>query len=85
MSVDEKALESFAALFHHYHSALAPDFGCSAESEVEWKELTSNERKCAVAAARLAVIEMQSEPTGKVPNIFTSWPLNGTEGRDCGC
>ena len=85
MSIDEKTIEGFAERFHHYHNALAPDFGLGTAQESEWDELTTNERKRLVAAARLAVLEMQSGSTGDSMNIFTSWPSGGTEGRDCGC
>jgi hypothetical protein len=85
MSVDEKSIENFAELFHHYHSALAPDFGCGTSAEVEWDKLASGERKRLVAATRLALTELQSHAGGGSGNIFTRWPEGGTEGRDCGC
>ncbi len=85
MSTDEKTIEGFAELFHHYHNALAPDFGCGIADEVEWSGLSTNERKRFVAAVRLALIEVQAPSNGNIPNIFTSWPAGGTEGRDCGC
>lgn len=85
MSVDEKTIEGFAELLHHYHNALAPDFGCGNAQQAEWNDLASNERKRLVAAARLAMLEMASSPDGNQPNIFTTWPSGGTEGRDCGC
>jgi hypothetical protein len=85
MSVDEKAIEGFAELFHHYHGALAPDFGCGIAEDVEWHELSNNERRRFVAAMRLALLEVQAPSVGNQPNIFTTWPSGGTEGRECGC
>jgi hypothetical protein len=85
MSADAKTIEGFAELFHHYHSALAPDFGCRSAEDLEWTDLSSNERKRFVAAIRLALLEVQSSPSGNQSNIFTSWPTDGSEGRECGC
>lgn len=85
MPLCDQTTENFAELFYHYHNALAPDFGCDECTQVDWKELTSNERRRAIAAARLAVLELQSEAAGNMQNIFTTWPSGGTEGRDCGC
>jgi hypothetical protein len=84
MSTDEKTIEGFAELFHHYHNALAPDFGCGIADDVEWHELSANERRRYVAAVRLALLNVQAPSSGNQPNIFTRWPV-GTEGRDCGC
>jgi hypothetical protein len=85
MSTDEKTIEGFAELFHHYHSVLAPDFGCGITEDVEWNELSNNERRRFVAAVRLALLEVRPRSEGNQPNIFTAWPNGGTEGRDCGC
>lgn len=85
MPLCDQTIENFAELFHHYHNALATDFGCDEGAQVDWKELTSNERRRAIAAVRLAVLELQNEVTHNMQNIFTRWPSGGTEGRDCGC
>ncbi len=85
MSTDERTIEAFAESFHHYHSALAPDFGCGIGNDSEWRELPSNERKRFVAAVRLALLEVRSPSSSNQSNILSRWPLDGTEGRDCGC
>jgi hypothetical protein len=85
MSTDERTIEGFAKLFHHYHNALAPDFGCGIAEDIDWNELSIKERKRFVAAVRLALIEVQAPHDGNQPNIFTTWPNGGTEGHDCGC
>jgi hypothetical protein len=85
MSVDEKKVESFAEAFYHYHSALAPDFGCGAAREIEWDDLSCNERKRLVAAARLALLQIEEESSGRERQVATPNWRNGTEGRKCGC
>ena len=82
MSVNLEQIEGFAELFHHYYSALAPDFGCPVEEKPEWRELTLNERRRIVAATRLALIEAESSTSSDE----TIAPVHqGTEGRECGC
>jgi hypothetical protein len=59
MSIQEVSAEQLAQLFHHYHQALAPDFGCTASSTSEsWDEVSPPERSRMVAAARLAILEV---------------------------
>ena len=61
MSIQEVSAEQLAELFHHYHQALAPDFGCHAEhSQQPWNDVPSQERSRMTAAARLALIELES-------------------------
>lgn len=61
MSIQEVSAEQLAELFHHYHQALAPDFGCHAEhSPQPWNDVPSQERGRMTAAARLALIELES-------------------------
>jgi hypothetical protein len=62
MSIQEVSAEELAELFHHYHQALGPDFGCaSSQSTPEsWDALPQPERSRAVAAARLALLEIAS-------------------------
>jgi hypothetical protein len=86
MSVDEKAVEQFAKSFHHYHEALASDFGCGPSNNSEWQELPSTEKKRLMAAVRLALMDSQTgeQPANPQVNIFTLMG-EGTEGRECGC
>ena len=61
MSVQEVSAEQFAKLFHHYHEALAPDFGCANGSHSDsWSEVPAGERSRMVTAARLALLELAS-------------------------
>jgi hypothetical protein len=62
MSIQQVVAEELAELLHHYHQALGPDFGCaSSQSPLEsWDELPPQEKSRAVAAARLALLEIAS-------------------------
>ena len=62
MWINEVAPERLAELFHHYHRALGPDFGCtSSQSTLEsWDERPQPEKSRAVAAADLALLEIAS-------------------------
>ena len=84
MSVNQEKVEWFAELFHRYYRALAPDFGCRFDHQSEWRELTLNERRRLVAAARLALAEAESGSSCH-ERRFHSLPAEGTEGRECGC
>jgi len=59
MSIHEVSAEQLAELFHHYHQALAPDFGCRGTADAEaWEEMPQKEKNRLIAAARLAVLEL---------------------------
>jgi hypothetical protein len=61
MSIQEVSPEQFAKLFHHYHEALARDFGCANRSYPDsWSEVPLGERRRMVTAARLALLELAS-------------------------
>jgi len=83
MSGNRESVEGFAELFHHYYSALAPDFGCPPEEKAEWDELMPNERRRLVAATRLALIEVDARESCQPPPTVAG--REGTEGRECGC
>lgn len=60
MSVQEVSAEELAELFHHYHQALAPDFGCSSDPHPDgWDQLPQQEKSRMVAAVRLALLEVR--------------------------
>jgi len=66
MSIQEVSPEYLAELFHHYHQALAPDFGCSSNARNEvWERVLQPERNRLVAAARLALLKLSSEEKEK--------------------
>jgi len=61
MWINEVAPERLAELFHHYHEALAPEAsGKGSEGRATWKEVSQQERSRLVAAARLALLELQA-------------------------
>jgi hypothetical protein len=66
MSIQDVPAEQFAELFHHYHQALAPDFGCPGTPGAEaWEEIPQQERSRLIAAARLAVLELAATGSGQ--------------------
>jgi hypothetical protein len=57
MSLNEVSAEKLAEIFHHYHQALGPDFGCTVEAKCgSWQEVSKPERSRMVAAARLTLV-----------------------------
>lgn len=83
MASNLNRIENFAESFHHYYSALAPDFDCAGNGESDWHMLPPNERRRFVAATRLALLEAESFPD---PSEGTEHArARGAEGRECGC
>ena len=61
MSLNEVSAERLAEIFHHYHQALGPDFGCTSEGKRgSWQEVSQPERSRMVAAARLTLLELDT-------------------------
>jgi hypothetical protein len=61
MSTQEVFVQQFARLFHHYQEALTPASAEPHEPAAEsWKMLGADERNRMVAAARLAIMEMET-------------------------
>jgi hypothetical protein len=61
MSLQEVLPEQLAELFHHYHQALDPDFACDTKDNHEsWEQVPSQEKNRMIAAARLALIELEA-------------------------
>ena len=59
MSIQEVSAEHLAELFHHYHQSLAPDFEKQAELDAQsWKEVSTEEKNRMIAAARMALLEL---------------------------
>jgi hypothetical protein len=64
MSFQDVSAEQLAELFHHYHQALGPDFGCAGKPiRASWQEVPQQERSRMVAAARLTLLELDSTRT----------------------
>ena len=67
MWIHEVAPERLAELFHHYHQALTPEIsGKGSEGQGSWKEVSPQEKKRLIAAARLALLELESMTSGRV-------------------
>ncbi|MGD0757306.1 MAG: hypothetical protein ABR921_00265 [Candidatus Sulfotelmatobacter sp.] len=61
MSFQDVSAEQLAELFHHYHQALGPDFGCAGKPiRATWQEVSQQEKSRMVAAARLTLLELDS-------------------------
>lgn len=66
MSIQELSPEELARIFFHYHEVLGPDFGCSNGTQPQdWQDIPQQERNRMVAAARLALLEMESSEREK--------------------
>ncbi len=62
MSIEEVSAEQFAELFHHYHQALGPGFGCPSKPNAEaWEQVPQQEKNRLVASARLTLLELASK------------------------
>jgi hypothetical protein len=64
MSTQEVFVLQFAKLFHHYREALSPQSEPVEEQLDTWNTIPFEERNRMVAAARLALLEL--ETTGRV-------------------
>jgi hypothetical protein len=64
MSIEEVSPERFAQLFHHYHEALADESGHAACVRTcdAWADVPPAEKRRLVAAARLALLEVEVIP-----------------------
>jgi hypothetical protein len=61
MSTQEVFVQQFARLFHHYQEALSPETeGTPAVKPEAWNSVPSDERNRMVAAARLAILELET-------------------------
>jgi hypothetical protein len=61
MSTQEVFVQQFARLFHHYQEALSSDTERQVESHlVSWNSVPADQRNRMVAAARLAILELET-------------------------
>ena len=61
MSTQEVFVQQFARLFHHYQEALSPETATSTAAHPEaWTSVPPDERNRMVAAARLAILELET-------------------------
>ena len=57
MSTQQVFIQQFAELFHHYREALSPE---AEQPSATWNSVSSDERHRLVAAARLAILELET-------------------------
>jgi hypothetical protein len=57
MSTQEVFVQQFARLFHHYRDALSPE---AEQGSASWNLVPADERHRLVAAARLAILELET-------------------------
>lgn len=61
MSTQEVFVQQFARLFHHYHEALSPEAERTTQAQLAaWNSVPSEERERMMEAARLAIVELES-------------------------
>jgi hypothetical protein len=61
MSTQEVFVQQFARLFDHYQEALSPERELAAEAQSpSWNTIPPSERNRMVAAARLALLEIET-------------------------
>jgi hypothetical protein len=76
MSIQEVSAERFAQLFHHYHQALADDSGDSANLRTKdaWENVPPAEKSKLIAAARLALLEVELVPSERQSRRYFAKP-----------
>jgi len=76
MSITEVSAERFAQLFHHYHQALADDTGSSSSLRTKdyWENVPPSEKSKLIAAARLALLEVELVPSERQPRKYFAKP-----------
>ncbi len=91
------APEQLAKLFYHYREALAPDFECTSKGSFTggscWENADSNVRSLMVATSRLVLLELAytarhcglSEVNTSGTSQSSNRPVQGSEGKECGC
>jgi len=62
MSIQEVPTEELAKFLYRYHQVLAPYLHCRTTAHQEpWTEMDDSERRQLIAAAKLAVLELEAE------------------------
>jgi hypothetical protein len=62
MSIQEVPTEELARFLYRYHQVLAPYLHCQNRSHTEpWTEIGDGERRQLIAAAKMALLELQAE------------------------
>ena len=58
MSTQEVFVQQFERLFHHYREALSPE---AEQESSSWSSVPPDERNRLVAAARLAILDLETD------------------------
>jgi hypothetical protein len=76
MSMQEVSAERFAQLFHYYSHALADDSGSPANLHTEdaWENVPPSEKSKLIAAAGLALLEVELVPSERQPRRYFAKP-----------
>lgn len=79
MSIQEVSAERFAQLFHHYHQALTDDSSGSSlrtslRTKDEWETVPPLEKSKLIAAARLALQEVELVPSDRPSRRYFANP-----------
>jgi len=76
MSIQEVSAERFAQLFHQYQQALANDLNASSNVERKgaWAEVAPAEKNLMIAAARLALLEVELLPSERESRRYFARP-----------
>jgi len=76
MSIQEVSAERFAQLFHQYHQALASESGNGAHVRTcdAWAEVAPSEKSRMIAAARLALLEVELLPSERHSRRYFAKP-----------
>lgn len=75
MSIQEVSAERFAQLFHQYHQALAHDSRTPQHARAsEWAEVPPSEKSRMIAAARLALLEVEVIPSERSSRKYFAKP-----------
>jgi hypothetical protein len=76
MSIQEVSAERFAQLFHHYHQALDNDSASSLPRGTRdaWETVPPSEKSKLIAAARLALLEVELVPSERQARRYFAKP-----------
>jgi hypothetical protein len=76
MSIQGVSAELFAELFHQYQHALAKDASSTSvsDSDEEWADVPVSEKNLRIAAARLALLEVELLPTERESRRYFAKP-----------
>ena len=76
MSIQEVSAERFAQLFHQYQQALASDFNdaSTVHAKDAWADVPPSEKSLMIAAARLALLEVELLPSERQSRRYFAKP-----------